>query len=99
MADLSTPSSSSTTNTTLIITTSPFRIGDYILYEDGNHLGYISKINLEQSTVSVKYAIGNTTVNDIPWKHCQPAIHNQTSSRSGFLQHARNVPPSIVFTS
>ena len=73
-------STSSSTTTTLTIITSPFRIGDYVLYKYGNVLGYISTINLEESTVSVKHAIGNTTEDEVPWNHCQPAIHNQSSS-------------------
>ena len=84
--------SSSSTTTTLLTTTSPFRIGDYVLYKYGNVLGYISTITLGESTVSVKHAIGNTTVDEVPWSHFQPDIHNQTSSRSGLLQYSRNAP-------
>ena len=63
-------STSSSTTTTTTIITSPFRIGDYILYQYGNGLGYISTNNLQEPTVSAKYAIGNTTVDNVPWNHC-----------------------------
>ena len=57
--------SSLTTTIAIITTTSPFRVGDYVTHVDGDIYGYITTIDLEQSTVIVRYTIGNMTVNNI----------------------------------
>ena len=73
-----TPAVTSTVATNTTTNVSPFTVGDYTIHDIGGTHGYITTINLMDATTSIKYAIGNIIIHDIPWDECHLSIHGST---------------------